>query len=254
MATTITILGTGPVRPAIGGETASFVINDHILVDAGWCNVLHMRGFGLDPAKIDCLVMTHFHHDHYLGLPQLLFYLGSLKPERKLTIVGPGGDLEKVVDLALSFLQAERFTGVAPELELVPLKPGDRLETETFSLDTTLAIHPVPALSYRFRDHESGTIFAFTGDTGYNPELVEFCRGCALLIHEASYAGKPAPADDRWGHSGAYDAAVIASTAEVPHLVLLHCDPAKQREAVEAAKALHPNVTYPEEGQRFELQ
>lgn len=78
MATTITILGNGPVRPAVGGETASFVINDHILVDAGWCNVLHMRRFGLDPGGINHLVMTHFHHDHYLGLPHLLFYLGSI--------------------------------------------------------------------------------------------------------------------------------------------------------------------------------
>lgn len=143
---------------------------------------------------------------------------------------------------------------MAPELELVPLQPGDRFEIESFSIETLLSRHPVPALSYRFLDRKSGIAFAFTGDTGYNPELVDFCRGCELLIHEASYAGKPAPADDRWGHSGGSDAAKIAKLAGVPHLVLLHCDPSQRDEALEAARAIHPHVIYPDEGQRFELQ
>src|SRR5690554_3159134 len=88
--TVITILGNGAVRPSVGGESASILVNGHVLVDVGWCNVLHMRRFGIDPAGIDHLVITHFHHDHYMGLPQLLYFLGR---GRRLTILGPAEDL-----------------------------------------------------------------------------------------------------------------------------------------------------------------
>lgn len=247
-ATAITILGNGAVRPSVGGESASFLINDHILVDAGWCNVLHMRRFGIDPANIDHLVITHFHHDHYMGLPQLLYYLGS---GRRLTILGPAQDLERNVDRALAFLDAGRFPNIAPSLSLVPLRPGDRFDGEGFSLECIEAIHPVPALSYRFTDHVAEARFAFTGDTGPNPNLVPFAAGCSLLMHEASYGGNPAPKENPQGHSGAPDAARIANLARTPRLLLLHCPEEKVGEALKAAQSLHPDVIYPREGERI---
>ncbi len=250
MKTTITILGNGAVRPAVGGESASFVINENILVDVGWCNVLHMRRFGIDPAKIDHLVMTHFHHDHYMGLPQLLFYLGS---ERSLTILGPAEDLELVVDRALTFLGSDRFPNIGPSLNLVPLHPGDRFDGEGFSLECIQAIHPVPALSYRFTDQRTQARFVYSGDTGPNPDLVPFAAGCSLLIHEASYGGNPAPEENPYGHSGAPDAARIANQANAPRLALIHCPSGKEDEALKVAQNLHANVIYPREGEQIQV-
>ena len=73
--TTVTFLGTSAVVPGAGHDTASFLINGKYLVDTGWYATIKMRGYGFDPMQLEYLFFTHCHHDHYIGLPQLLFYL-----------------------------------------------------------------------------------------------------------------------------------------------------------------------------------
>src|SRR5579871_6483509 len=110
---TVTFLGTSAVVPGAGHDTASFLINGKYLVDTGWYAAIKMRSYGFDPMQLEYLVLTHCHHDHYLGLPQLLFYLRMRRRERPdrppLKIVGPAEDLERVVMLARQFLQPDRF-------------------------------------------------------------------------------------------------------------------------------------------------
>jgi len=106
--TTVTFLGTDAVVPAGGGDTASFVINGKYLVDTGWYAAIKMRSYGLDPMDVEYLILTHCHHDHYLGLPHLLFYLAmrrSERPERPaLKIIGPAGEMETVVVRANAYV------------------------------------------------------------------------------------------------------------------------------------------------------
>ena len=74
--TTVTFLGTAAAIPSAGHDAASFVVNERYLVDTGWNTALTLLTHGLDPLNIEYLLLTHCHHDHYLGLPQLLFFTG----------------------------------------------------------------------------------------------------------------------------------------------------------------------------------
>src|SRR5262245_34758140 len=93
-----------------------------------------MLSFGCDPLAVEYLLVTHFHHDHYLGLPHLLFYRAMARarqqPAPPLRIVGPPEDLEKIVERTHAFLQAERFPEVWPQIVLMPIQPGERLEVD----------------------------------------------------------------------------------------------------------------------------
>ena len=83
--TQVVFLGVDAVTPAGGEDTASFVINRKYLVDTGWYGTIKMRSYGLDPLDLEYLFLTHCHHDHYIGLPHLLFYLtmrGHERPDR----------------------------------------------------------------------------------------------------------------------------------------------------------------------------
>ena len=87
------------------------------------------RQYGFDPLSLESIIFTHFHHDHYLGLPQLLFYIGLRKRKGPpLRIIGPSEHLKQVVDAALTFLQVSRFPEIAPSYTLVPLAPGDAFD------------------------------------------------------------------------------------------------------------------------------
>ena len=251
--TQITFLGTASVVPGGGHDTASFLINGRYLVDTGWYAVIKMKLYGFDPMQLEYLFLTHCHHDHYIGLPQLLFYLRMRaweRPDRPpLKIVGPAEDLERVVTLSRQLLQPDRFPDVDSTPTLFPLHPGDTLETEEFRLTTCASRHPVPGLCYRFADHATGAEFAFTGDTAWHPPIVEHVRDVSLLITEASYGANPAPADNRSLHSGAPEAARLAVEAQVGRLALIHAIEERQAEAVAAAQTIFPHSFWPQDGE-----
>jgi ribonuclease Z len=252
--TEVLFLGTDSVVPSCGHDTASFIINRRYLVDTGWSAALRMQCWGVSPLDIEYLFLTHCHHDHYLGLPQLLFYHAMRASDKRqdagpLKIVGPAEDLERVVTLSLQFLQPDLFPPVRYEPELIPLKPGDTHETAEFNLSVCRAPHPVPALCYRFEDVKTNQIVTFTGDTAYDPAIVSHASGASLLIHEASYGENAAPENNPWLHSGAPEAARVAVEAGVHKLALIHCSEPRQRAAVEAAKVIFPNTIWPADGE-----
>ncbi len=244
LALELVVLGTAAVLPEAGGESASFLVNRRILVDAGWCSVLHMRGLGYDPARVSHLLVTHFHHDHYLGLPQLLFYLRG----QSLTIAGPAEDLQRVASLAMDLLQPGRFPDAVPSLEFIPLLPGEECHIAGLCVTSCRAIHPVPALSYRLADVESEAAVVLSGDTSYNPGLVELAGGCDALVHEASY-GAQAPENNPWGHSGGAEAGRVAAAANVRSLRLVHCSMGRAQEALAAARLHFPEAALARQGE-----
>ena len=255
--TTIRFLGTAPVVPAAGRDSASFLINQRILVDTGWYAAIRMKSYERSPLDLEYLILTHCHHDHYMGLPQIFFYLRMRQRERPnrppLKILGPAGDVERVVELSRQFLQPDRFPEVDYIPEVYPLQPGDRYEDPQFCLETCATKHAVQGLCYKFYDKKTGAVFSFTGDTAYHPPIAEHVKGSLLLIHEASHGPREVGARPEAVHAGAPDAARIAQMAGVQCLALIHCPEHLAEAAVEAARSIFPNTFLPEDGQVVSL-
>jgi ribonuclease Z len=252
--TSICFLGTDTYRPTIGNDTASFIINRHILVDTGWNVVRNLNALGFDPKQIDYLLFTHMHHDHYLSLPSILFeLLMTGKKMEELKIIGPEADVELVVQRALDFLQAERFFSDRGAPTVIPLKPGSSFEGEDFTFRTSETLHPVQGMCYRFSDKATGKIFSFTGDTAYHPPLADLIRGSSLLITEASRGpGKVDMSTNKGLHSGAGDAAELAVASGVDQLILLHGEVSQSAASVADAQLIFKgSVRWPEVGEEF---
>lgn len=250
--TKIQFLGTSAAVPDTGDDTASFVINDCYLVDMGWSVVHNLRVNGINPLDIQYVFFTHLHHDHYLSLPSLLYYWWMHgQPLQKLKIIGPQDDIERVVDLALQFLQAGLFFGKQCIPTVIPLRPGQVYESEMFRLETHDTIHPVQGLCYRFEDQRTHKVFSFTGDTAYHPRLANHIRGSELLIHDASLGPIAAdPSDNSTMHSGAIDAARLANDAGVKRLVLIHGMRSTAQACVTmASQVFSGSVLWPEVGE-----
>lgn len=243
----ITIIGDSTCIPDARREVACFLINGRHLVDTGWCAALRLREQGFDPLALESIILTHFHQDHYIGLPQLLFYLGLRKrPGPPLYIVGPSENLQRVVEAADAFLQIPRFPELAVNRKLVPLAAGGKFETPELRFDTFAANHvsgknhTEQALVYRVTDKASGACAVFTGDTHHHPPIAEFAKGAALLIHDGS-------------HTAPKDAARIALQAGVAKLVLIHYSRSRATKMLVEAKAVFPNTELAEEGTTIEV-
>ncbi|MDH7568097.1 MAG: MBL fold metallo-hydrolase [Armatimonadota bacterium] len=253
----LTFLGTGSVVPNPGGDTASFLLNGIYLVDTGWQAALNMARLGFDPMALDTVFLTHCHHDHYLGLAGIFFYLRMRRaqhPNRPpLKVVGPADDVQRVVDLARAYLQTDRFPELECFPETCPLQPGASLPVGVFQVDTAPSTHPVQGMAYRFTHRLAGTSVTISGDTAYSPAIVQLARGCDLLVHEASHGERSADPASRWGHSGAPDAARVAAEAGVKRLALVHFQREQHARALAAAQSLFPATFIPEEGETLTL-
>ncbi|MFA6713991.1 MAG: MBL fold metallo-hydrolase [Victivallales bacterium] len=245
-------IGTSACTPGKGEETASFLIDEHILVDTGWCNVLKMKEYGFAPEKIKYLILTHLHQDHYLGLPQLLFYLGIGKvdgtyhQEQPITVIGPSKRLNYILKKTEEFLQFDRFPQIAVRLKPVALVPGETYEDENILLKTISARHlcaidqTEEALVCKLTDkHSSGTV-CFTGDTSYHPPVAGFARGVSVLIHDSC-------------HSSASEAAATAKAAKLDKLFLIHHPASENAEKLREAQAVFPASFLAEAGQSIEV-
>jgi ribonuclease Z len=247
----ITLLGTSSCIPALGSETASFIINESHLVDTGWYTALGMRQYGLDPLGLKSIIFTHLHQDHYLGLASLLFTIGlrgSKGPSvRPLVILGPGEYLGQVVDAAFEYLQLPRFPELRVDYALVPLRAGDSYELDGLHLDTCAANHvsgkgnSEPALSYKVTERATGATFAFSGDTSFHLPLGEFARGVPLLIHDGA-------------HPSAQEAAKIAKMAGVERLLLIHYSPDDSEALLAAARDVFPNTDLARDGETVTVE
>ncbi len=254
--TTVTFLGTSALIPTAGHDSASFLINGKYLVDTGWYAALKMLSYGFTPLDVEYLFMTHWHRDHSVGLPQLIFYrraaagAGMWEP-KPLPIVGPRARMDEIITGMLAFLM---YTDdEARLLERIHLKPGQGYETDDFRLATCATLHTLEGLVYRFTDKATGAVVAFTGDTAYHPPIAELAKGADLLIHDATYG--PEAEGDRpiVQHSGAPEASEIARMAGVKRLALIHSSPARQEPAVEKAKEVFPDTFWPEDGETVEV-
>jgi len=253
--TSVRFLGTSSVVPAAGCDTASFLLNDKHLVDTGWNAALRLLDHGLSPLDLHHVILTHCHHDHYLGLPQILFYIRISRhrqPLRQsLKIIGPADDILRIVNRARALLQVEQFPEIDAVPEVIPLAPGERYECDEFRLTTTQTLHAVQGLCYRFHDLRTGAEIAFSGDTAYHPPLADHVSGVDLLIHECSLGADEPEPSQKMGHSGAPQAARIARDGNVGRLALIHCSEDRQQESLEAAREVFPNVFFPRNGERI---
>lgn len=221
--TFITVLGSSGCKYDYGNDTASFLINNKVIVDTGWNLVENLLDLNFNPADFKTVLFTHFHHDHYLALPQFLFYyLNCGKSLSELTLIG-SGELNMVLKLAMDFLQVSRFYKDAGEPKCVEIKSGENitLDRERLFIEAYKSIHPVDGRFYRVTDMATGKKIGFSGDTAYDTIEDVFFKDCGLLIHECSLGGKHT-GDNSYLHADASDAASVAGKAGVRKLALVH--------------------------------
>ena len=88
--------------------------------------------------------LTHYHADHYLGLPGMLKTFALRGREVDLTIYGPPG-------LVHLFSSLRRIFGkLTYEIRLEELEAGDVLERDGYNLTTFAPAHGVSAVGYAF--------------------------------------------------------------------------------------------------------
>src|SRR4051812_47941563 len=150
MDLSVAFLGTGGAVPSARRSTASLLVSrggERLMFDCGEGTQRQLqKSLGL--VQVDEVYLTHFHADHFLGLPGMLKTYDLTDREAPLTVYGPRG----LQDL---FKTLGRLIGrIGFRLDLVELEPGDVMELEGAEIRAFAVEHSVRACGYALVEDE----------------------------------------------------------------------------------------------------
>ena len=285
--------GTGGSVPTARRGLPSVLIRaggDRLLIDCGEGTQRQLLASTGLP-ELDAVFITHFHADHWLGLPGMLKTFDLRGRERPLTVHGPPG-LTRLLDTLRPAVGRTRY-----QLDLVELEPNQPVPFGGYRVVAFEVAHRVRALGYALIEDErpgrfdpeaarrlgvtagpdfgllaaghavgevrpdqvvgsprAGRRLVFSGDTAPCPGLTAFAHGAEVLVHEATFTEAERERAAETGHSTALQAAEMALEAGVELLALTHLSTRHfPREIREEARAVFPNTIVPRDFEAIEI-
>ena len=195
--------------------------SSRILLDCGFTAAHAYWRAADNPLDLDAVWISHFHGDHFFGLPLLLLRFAEEGRRAALTVAGGEGVEERVracFDLAFSGF----WPRIGFEIRFVPFAVGEAKEAHGLIWRTALNGHSAPCLALRL-EGEHGSFF-YSGDGGPTEESSVLCRGVDLLVHEA-YALEHGSA----GHSSVRECIELAKCCAAHRLAVVHVQRRERR-------------------------
>src|SRR6478752_5949392 len=197
------------------------------------------------------IFITHYHGDHYLGLPGMLKTFQLRQRELPLTVYGPPG----LRDLFGGLRRV--FGKLSYPLELVEVRAGEALDRDGYRILVFPVHHGVSAVGYALDEHDRpgrfdndtadtlgipigpergalqrgesitrpGRRIVIPGDTAPVETVRVLAEGADVLVHEASFSDEERERAADTLHTTATQAAEIARDAGVRLLALTHVSP-----------------------------
>ncbi len=264
---------------------------DRLLFDCGEGTQRQLvRSVGL--TDVDCVFITHFHADHWLGLPGMLKSFALRERDQPLTVYGPRGLKELMGEMRIVY-------GRMPyELSFVELEPAQMVDRDGYAITAIPVRHrgeasfgyalveePRPGqLDARLAEHlgvrpgpdfgrlqrgetvngvepaqvmgatREGRKLVLSGDTSPCEALKVAAHEADLLVHEATFAEEETERAAQTSHSTARQAAELARDAQVRMLALTHISSRYAGgELREQARAVFPTTEVPRDFDTIEV-
>lgn len=184
----LVFLGTGNAF-APGRYWSSFLVNGRYLFDCSPAVLAQLRHIGSRPQDIEVIFISHFHGDHYFGLPFLLLdYAERSHRSSDLVIVGPPGIesvTEELYERAYPGLSTKP-TGYARRY--VEAAEGGQLRAGPLSFEAYRVNHAQGKLEcFGYKVWFGNRVIAFTGDTALCEAIFALADGTEVLVIDCTY-------------------------------------------------------------------
>ena len=173
----------------VTGERANF------LIDCGASSLIALKRLSIARNEIQAILVTHFHADHFGGLP--FFMLDSQffsKRRQPLVIAGPQGLEEWYVRVMETAFPGSSKTRQRFDLTLLELESEVTTEIGPLRVTPYLVCHGNPGGPFfALRVEAEGRVLAYTGDTEWTEAIIRAGKDADLLVSEAYFRDKAVP-------------------------------------------------------------
>lgn len=155
MGFSVTILGSSGALPAYGRFPSSQLVeiqNRHFLIDCGEGAQMQLMKFQANLHRINHILISHLHGDHYLGLMGLIFTMHLLRRTNDLHLYSHRG-LDEIITTHLKYSRSvPSFKIIFHQLE------KDRQQTiyedDALTIETIPLTHKLTCSGFLFREKE----------------------------------------------------------------------------------------------------
>ena len=210
-------LGSGNAFAAQGRAFSSFLLNGRYLFDCGPTVLQQLVRAGVDANDIEAVFISHYHADHFFGLPFLLLNAKYGKRTTPLIIVGPPGIEERTRRLLeLGYPGVLDSPGYVSRY--VDVRDGAREVIAELSVSAARVKHVDEFECFAYRaEVEDGRSVVYSGDTTLCDGLLRLVQGADVVVTECS-------CDNVKVHLGPEGVAEVARHAPGARIIVTHLD------------------------------
>ncbi|MCR9143274.1 MAG: ribonuclease Z [bacterium] len=203
----VTVIGSGNAFNTDGRAHACYLVESDggsnsdettsVLLDCGATSLYRLQQEGVDLNGIDAVLLTHFHGDHFAGLPFILLEMSLVcGRKRPLHIFGPPGvaaACQAIVDLCypgfrFAFdIEYAVLDARSPE-NAQTQQHGRPQSFQNFTIIPYPIEHRPESTGYRLvakgAANSDGGSFAFSGDALFDQQLIALVDGVDLALVE----------------------------------------------------------------------
>ena len=221
-----------------------------VLLDCGFSAPFSYWRTAGAPMELDAVWISHFHGDHFFGLPALLLRFHEEGRTRPLAILGQQGVEKSVLDaMDLAYPGTRLKFPYALEFAEVP----ENTLFQFHGLDFRCALSGHSRTNYSLRLSDSRISILYSGDGRPTPDTLDLARGVDLVIHESFSLDMDTP-----GHGTVPGSIEFAVQAGAKRLALVHIRRdvrhGRREDILAAMRASGPvEVSLPEPGDEITL-
>jgi ribonuclease BN (tRNA processing enzyme) len=188
-------VGCGDAFGSGGRQNSCFHVTGdavNLLIDCGATALPALKRLGIIRNDIELILITHFHGDHFAGLPFFLLDAQFSRRTRPLVIAGPQGIEMRLAQVMEALFEHSSKTRQKFELSVVALTPEQTRHFGAASVTPYSVVHGEsggPFLGLRIE--AEGRSIAYSADTEWTETLIPLARDADLFIAEAYTYDKP---------------------------------------------------------------